>query len=374
MKQNLVLIFFIFSTIMFSCKNKTAEVAESESGLVEITKAQFESEKMEIGLPIISVFADLVHFTGVVAPSVSGRAQISLPAPGLITKIHCTTGQSVTKGALLFEVSGNEFIDMQKDLAESAAQLNRLKTEYERQKEMMGENIGTKKDLISAESAFNVEKAKHGALKLKIEILGLEPLKIEQGEFYPFYTIKAPISGFVNNISTNIGQYVEPQQTIAEIIDARTFQLKLSVFGTDIGKVKEGQEVNFYLAGNSSEKHLATVKMVGKLVNSETKSIECFAEIKNTENISLIGNQFVEGDIIVASDSVLSVPESAILKSESESYVLAFEKETNELLYFSRLKVKTGRSSNDFIEITEITDSKKVLIKGAYNIQIEMAD
>jgi cobalt-zinc-cadmium efflux system membrane fusion protein len=371
MKQNLVLILFIFSIILFSCKNKTAEVAESESGLVEITKAQFESEKMEIGLPIISVFADLVHFTGVVAPSVSGRAQISLPAQGLITKIHCTSGQSVTKGALLFEVSGNEFIDMQKDLAESAAQLNRLKTEYERQKEMIAENIGAKKDLISAESAFNVEKAKHGALKLKIEILGLEPSKIEQGEFYTFYTIKAPISGFVNSISTNIGQYVEPQQTIAEIIDTRTFQLKLSVFGTDIDKVKEGQEVNFYLAGNKAEKLMATVKIVGKLVNSDTKSIECFAEIKSTGNFSLIGNQFVEGDIIVAADSVLSVPESAILKSESESYLLAFEKEADELIYFSRLKVKPGRSNNDFIEITEIPSSTKILTTGAYNIQIE---
>lgn len=371
MKQNLVLIFFIFSTIMFSCKNKTAEVAESESGLVEITKAQFESEKMEIGLPIISVFADLVHFTGVVVPSVSGRAQISLPAQGLITKIHCSPGQSVTKGALLFEVSGNEFIDMQKDLAESAAQLNRLKTEYERQKEMMAENIGVKKDLISAESAFNVEKAKHGALKLKVQNLGLETSKIEQGEFYTFYTIKAPISGFVNNISTNIGQYVEPQQTIAEIIDTRTFQLKLSVFGTDIGKVKEGQEVHFYSAGNNAEKLMATIKMVGRLVNAETKSIECLAEIKNTGSISLIGNQFVEGDIIVATDSVLSVPETAIIKSESETYVLAFEKETDELFYLSKLKVTTARINNGFVELAEKPESKKILIKGAYNIQIE---
>ena len=371
MKQNLVLIFFIFGMVTVSCKNKSAEVAESETGLVEITKAQFESEKMEIGLPIISEFTDLVHFNGVVAPSVSGRAQISLPAQGLITKIHCTPGQLVTKGALLFEVSGNEFIDMQKDLAESAAQLNRLKTEFERQKEMMAENIGAKKDLISAESACNVEKAKYNALKLKIQILGLEPSKIEQGEFYTSYTIKAPISGFVNNINTNIGQYVQPQQTIAEIVDNRTFQLKLSVFGTDIGKVKEGQEVQFYRAGNKAEKLLATVKMVGRLVNAETKSIDCLAEIKNIVNVNLIGNQFVEGDIIVASDAVLSVPESAILKSEGESYVLAFEKETDELFYLSKLKVTTARINNGFVELAEIPESKQILIKGAYNIQIE---
>jgi len=111
--------------------------------------------------------------------------------------------------------------------------------------------------------------------------------------------------------------------------------------------------------------------MVGRLVNAETKSIDCLAEIKNIVNVNLIGNQFVEGDIIVASDAVLSVPESAILKSESESYILVFEKETDELFYFSRLKVKTGRSNNNFIETSEIPDSKRVLTTGAYNIQIE---
>lgn len=371
MKQNIILTTVLFSLMLFSCKNKTAEVTEPESGLIEITKAQFESENMKIGEPGLSEFTDLVHFTGIVVPSVGGRAQISLPAQGLIKKIHCAPGQSVAKGTVLFEVSGNEFIDMQKDLAESAALLNRLKTEYDRQKELIAENVGAKKDLISAESAFNVEKAKHNALKIKIEILGLEPSKIEQGDFYTSYTIKAPISGFVNNISTNIGQYVEPQQTIAEIIDTRTFQLKLSVFGTDIGKLKEGQEVYFNQAGNKTEKYLATVKMVGKLVNSETKSIECLAEIKNTENISLIGNKFVEGDIIVASDSVLSLPESAILKSESESYVLVFEKESDGLFYFSRLKVKTGRTNNGFVEIVGMPESKKILVEGVYNINLE---
>ena len=371
MKLKLIFILFIFSVLNFSCKNKTAEVAEPETGFVEVTKAQFESEKMELGMPIISVFAELVHFTGVVEPAVGGRAQISLPAPGLITKMHCIPGQQVVKGAVLFEVSGNEFIDLQKELAESAAQLSRLKTEYERQKELMAENIGAKKDLIAAESAFNVEKAKYSALKLKTEILGLEPLRIEQGDFYTFYTVKAPVSGFVNNISVNIGQYVEPQKTIAEIIDPRTFQLRFSVFGTDINKIKAGQEVIFYQAGDISVKNLATVKMVGKQVNTDTKSIDCFAEIKNAGNTGLVGNQFVEGNVVVGSDSVLSVPETAILKSETENYVLAFEKETDEIFYFSRMKVKTGRKNNGVVELLETAGLTKILISGAYNLNIE---
>ena len=148
MKRNSALILLIFSVILFSCKNKPTETVEPESGFIEITKAQFESEKMEFGEPTISPFSELVHFNGTIIPSVNGRAQISLPTQGVITRIHCKPGQLIAKGAVLFEVSGNEFIDMQKDFAESAALLQRLKSDYERQKELNAENIGTKKEFI----------------------------------------------------------------------------------------------------------------------------------------------------------------------------------------------------------------------------------
>lgn len=78
----------------------------------------------------------------------------------------------------------------------------------------------------------------------------------------------------------------------------------------------------------------------------------------------MVNNQFVEGEIIVDSDSVLSVSESAILKSENETYVLIFEKETDELYYFHKQKVTTGRKNNGFVELTEAPELKKDITQG----------
>ena len=371
MKPTIAIILLIISAFLFSCKNKSTEVTEPDSGLIEITKAQFESEMMEFGEPLLSPFSDLVHFTGTVIPSVNGRAQISLQTQGIITRINCKPGQFIAKGAILFEVSGNEFIDMQKDFAESVALYQRLKSEYERQKELNDENIGTIKELILAESLYNGEKAKLNALKIKLEKLGLDVAKIEQGTFYTSYSVTAPIKGFVTSVAATIGQYIEPQQTIAEIIDNDSFHLLLSVFEKDINKVKAGQTVEFYLSGNKSEKYPAKLISAGKTINSNTKSIDCFAEIQNFENLQLVSNQFVEGEIIVASNSVFSVPESAVLMLENESYILSFEKESDELFYLSKLKITTGRKNNGLVELTEIPGSNKLLLKGVYNIQIE---
>ncbi|MBK6283593.1 MAG: hypothetical protein IPF54_13945 [Draconibacterium sp.] len=73
MKQNSAFILLIFSVMLFSCKNKTVEITEPESGLIEITKAQFQSEDMEFGEPNISTFSDLVHFTGILFRRLTGR-------------------------------------------------------------------------------------------------------------------------------------------------------------------------------------------------------------------------------------------------------------------------------------------------------------
>jgi len=357
--------------MLFSCKNKPAETVEPESGLIEITKAQFQSENMEFGEPAISVFSDLVHFTGSIVPSVNGQAQISLPVQGLISRIHCKPGQLVSRGALLFDISGNELVDMQKDFAESAAIVKRLKSDYDRVKELADENIGAQKELVLAESAYNAEKAKLNALALKLQNLGLDAAKIEAGNFSSSYTLKAPISGYVNQINTTIGQYVGPQQIIAEIIDTESMQLKLSVFEKDIQKIETGQKVEFQTTGSGTGKYAAKLISVGKTINENTMSIDCLAEIENLKNAGLVGGQFIEGEIIVASDSVFSLPQAAIVSAESQTFVLAFEKETDDVIYLKKTEVKTGRKNGDSVELTELPNSKKILVKGGYNIQVE---
>jgi len=316
----------ILSVLVISCKNKTEQNAEIDSGLVEITKAQFEAEKMTIGDPELYPFADKVHFTGTIIPTVNGQAQISLPIPGIIENIRCKPAQMINKGSLLFEISGHWFIDLQKDFSESSAILVKLKSEYQRAKELYNENISTQKDLTAVESSYYAENAKYKALKSKLESMGLNVAKIEKGDFYPSFPVKSPINGFVSSITASLGQYIEPQQTIAQIIDNNSFQLKINIFEKDIDKIGNGQTVEFYLNATKAQKYAATINAIGKTIMPDTKSIECYATINKSENINLVSNQFVEGEIFATLDSVLAVPETAIINSENEKYVLMFEK------------------------------------------------
>ncbi len=218
MKKN-ILIVCVITLIGVSCNNKAEQTAENDSGFIQITKAQFESEKMEIGAPLMHPFADAVDFTGSIMPAADGQVQISVPLSGIIDKIYSKPGQIISKGAAIFEVSSNEFVDLQKDFAESAAIISRLKIDYLRAKELFSENISTQKDFSFAESNYHAENAKYKALKIKLQNIELDVLKIEKADFYTSYTIKSPIDGFVSSIRATMGQFIEPQQNIAEIIN-----------------------------------------------------------------------------------------------------------------------------------------------------------
>jgi cobalt-zinc-cadmium efflux system membrane fusion protein len=364
------IITIVISLMMVACKSTPEQSPDNNSELIQISKEQFNSEKMEFGTALILPFADVIYFTGNIIPTTDGQAQISLPLPGIINKIYIKPGQFISKGSEMFEVSGNEFIDIQKDFAESAAITSRLKSDYLRAKELFNQNILATKDFTYAESNYYAENAKYTALKIKLEKMGLDVSRIEKGEFYSSFSIKAPISGFVSNIQATIGQYIEPHQNIAIVIDNNSFQIKLSVFEKNINKIKTGQTVEFYLNGNKSTKYKAIINTVGKSINYESKSVECYATIDNVKNINIVNNQFVEGEIYADCDSALAVPETAILNFENDKYLLLFEKEENSTYYFKKIKVKTGRKANNYVELKENLPSEKLLIKGVYNIHL----
>ncbi|NJK93813.1 MAG: efflux RND transporter periplasmic adaptor subunit [Bacteroidales bacterium] len=371
MKLNAVILILLSGLIHFSCKSKTEEAVNNENEFVEITKAQFQSENMQFTEVKTTLFEESVHFTGNISAAANGIARIGLPLPGIISKIHCKPSQVIKKGVLLFEVSGNEFIDIQKDYAESSAILKRLKSEYERIRELHNENIRSQKEYISAESEFFAERAKNHALRVKLENVGADVRLIETGTIFPSYVVVSPIQGNVSVINAMLGQFIEPNQYITEIIDAGTYQLQLSVFGKDISKISVGQPLNYYVDGNKSEIFTAKISSKGSNIAHETKTITCYAQIKDSDKARLINNQYAEGDIIISADTAVSLPLTAIMESANETYMLILEKETTDRYYFRRTKINTGRKNEKHVELKDTIAPTARIADGVYNIRTE---
>lgn len=368
-------IFYIVAAGIFlaSCSHKQIKEQQTEmpENLITVTTEQFETGKLVIGEPSKIEFDDQVRCNGNILVEPSGTAIISTSVPGLVKKINCTTGQKVNAGQILFELSGNEFIELQNDLAEIASQLKRIRSEYERVKSLYNEKIGTEKEMILAESDFKAANAKYSALKMKLKLIGLNDTKIEDGNFYESFSLKSPIDGYVSRINASIGQYTDQQTILAEIFDVTQLQLRIAVFEKDLGKLKENQKITFNLLGNTEKSYSSTLKSIGKNVDNESKTIICYADIDDLKSTNFVNNAYVEAAIITNIEIVTAVPEESIIKSGGYNYLLAFVKNENENYFLRKVKVDIGRINNGFVEILNQTDITKIITKGAYNIRID---
>jgi membrane fusion protein, heavy metal efflux system len=348
---------------------------EQKSGIpdefITITRMQFETGKMVIGEPCKIPFDEKVRCNGNILVEPSGAAIISTSVPGLVKKINCTTGQKVNAGQILFELSGNEFIELQKDFAEMSSQLTRIKSEYERVKSLYGEKIGTEKEMILAESDFKTANAKYSALKMKLKIIGLNDTKIEDGNFYEYFSLKSPLDGYISRINVSIGQYTDQQTVIAEIFDITKLQLRIAVFEKDLGKLEENQQITFNLLGSTQKSYSSRLKTIGKNVDDESKTIICYADIDDPKSAIFVNNAYVEAAITTRIDTVTAVPEESVVKSGGNNYLLAFVKNENDNYFLKRVKVDIGRLNNGFVEILNQPDITRIITKGAYNIRIE---
>jgi membrane fusion protein, heavy metal efflux system len=368
-------IFYILAAGIFlaSCtgKQKKEKKAELPDNLIIITSEQFETDNLAIGEPCKMQFDEKVKCNGNILAEPSGMAIISTSVPGLVKKINCTAGQKVNQGQILFELSGNQFIELQKDFAESASQLKRIKSEYERVKSLYEEKVGTEKEMILAESDFRAANAKYSALKMKLKHIGLNDADIEDGDFYESFSLRSPLNGYISGINVSIGQYADQQTPIAEIVDVTRLQLRIAVFEKDLDKLMENQKITFSLLGNTQKSYSSTLKFIGKNVDNESKTIICYAHIDDLKSTNFVNNAYVEAAVITNIDTVTAVPEESVIKSGGNNYLLAFLKKENNNYFLKSVMVDIGRLNNGFVEILNQPEIPKIIIKGAYNIKIE---
>lgn len=357
--------------LMSSCgSNATEQIMNEDEQLINISQKQFETGNMQFCEMQRILFEQAIHCHGNIVAKPAGTAKVSTYVSGLVNRIYCTPGQKIVSGQAIFEITGNDLIEFQKDFAETASLLVRVRSEYERIKSLFSENVGTEKELIFAESEYKATQARYSALKIKMQLLGLNSEKVENGGFYESYIIKSPISGYVSQINVSLGQYADQQTAIAEVIDVSQFCIWIAVFEKDISQLKEKQKVRIRLLGDPSE-YMATLSSIGKNVDNETRTILCTAEIDDLGKANFVNNAYVEARIITSNDTVNAINEEAILKSSGNNYLLALEKTQSETYFLSKVKVETGRTDNNFVEILSAPELRKILCRGAYNIQID---
>ncbi len=365
--KSIVLFLMIGITSCNSSKptdNKVGTLEINES-VIEITTAQFESSKMELGKVSTQSFTESIKTNGYIDVPPAYRAKVSAIMGGFIKKSPLLVGDNVKKGQLLLTLENPDFIEIQQNYLEVSEQLNYLKSENERQKILFEEKITSQKNYLKAESSYKSALALSNGLAQKLKLMNINPANVKAGKITSTIGVYAPISGSITAIFTNVGEFKSSSEVLLEIINDEHKHLELVVFEKDILNVKEEQPILFSIPESSSKKYNAEVHLVGKSID-ENRTVKVHGHVENENEPFLVG-MFVEAEIITNSMRKIALPVSSVLEEDGNFYILVLKDKNDAFYQFEKVKINIGSKNEDWVEVKDLNLKKKeILIKGAF--------
>jgi cobalt-zinc-cadmium efflux system membrane fusion protein len=382
MRQTFGILIFATIIAMSSCSSRndetTAEPLESEVVNVseyQLTPIQFSSSNMELGKLVTKPFHEIVKATGMFDVPPENRATVSTYFGGAVTHIDILPGVQVKKGQTLFTLENPDFIQIQQDYLEAKGQLAYLKSDFERQKNLVKDNVTSEKNFLKAESDYTVTRVKLESIGKKISLMGIDPKKLTLENIRSTINISSPISGFVTQVNIARGAFLVPSQTAVTIVDTDHLHLELNIFEKDLPKVKIGQSIKFTLQEDYSTIYDATVHLVNKTVDSENRTVGIHGHLSN-ESLSskFYPGMYFEANIFTTSQTKTALPQEALVEVDGKYFVLVLSNSSDEGFTFLKKEIKIGSSDNGYVEIlntNELKVNSEILVKGAFNLMTE---
>ncbi|MET2985402.1 efflux RND transporter periplasmic adaptor subunit [Aureibaculum conchae] len=363
----IVLITLLYAACGNSEKQANDEATISDDNKIMVTKAQFESEKMELGTFTEQDFNKSIKVNGMIDVPPQNRAKVSTFLGGYIKRTPLLVGDKVKKGQLLVTLENTEFVEPQQQYAEIMEQLNYLKSEYERQKTLFDERITSQKNYLQAESTYKSAMAQSSGLRQKLRMMNINPKSVEEGNFTSQINIYAPIGGKVSKVNVSNGMYVSPADHILEIVDTQHLHLELTIFEKDILKIKKEQLVLYKIPEASDKTFKADVHLVGTTVDEANRTVKVHAHLEN-EDANLIVGMFAEAQVIIEAQKSMALPIEAVGEIGNDFYALVLNEKVDNGYVFEKIKLKVGEQTEAYAEIlnSETLKGKKILTNGAF--------
>jgi len=237
--------------------------------------------------PSIPVTGSLRAIQGVnVTPQVAGT----------ITQLLFESGATVKAGDRLAQQYS---ADDEARLAGLVAETRLAEINLKRARELLPKNLISQFDFDTTETAL--ERARSAEQNLRLTIAQK--------------TIRAPFSGRLGIRQVDVGQYIEPGDTLVRLENTEQMLVDFPVPQRYISQLFVGQPITATVDAWQNEHFNGNVRAIEPQISATTRNVKIQGVVANTEN-RLIPGMFVRVEIkLSAQDNVLTVPKAAITYS-----------------------------------------------------------
>jgi membrane fusion protein, multidrug efflux system len=332
-------------------KKKKAQVVKLEKEIEELEKQVSDSQQVNlVPVRVKNISGEAFNHYIIVFGEVEAEdyALISPEMAGQVKDIHVDEGQYVKQGALL--------VSLNTESIESAVQQIKtnldLATEtFEKQNKLWENNVGS-------EMQFKQAKANKESLEAQLKSLQAQKEMAK---------IRAPFSGYVNQISLKRGELASPGMPVVEMVNLGQLSVTADVSEEHIGKIKEGEKVDVSFT-SMPDVHIQTpIIRKSNMIDARNRTFQI--ELKFSNRGEKIKPNMVSKITIndFSSDNAIVLPSLVIKQDITGKYVYTISNDKGKEVA-KKTYIKTGLSYEDKTMVTEGLDMDDRVVTDGHNL------
>ena len=246
------------------------------------------------------------NYSGTATLEAVGDAQVVAKTSGIVLKLFVEEGTHVQKGQVLAELDSDT---ARNKLAQATATLKKAQAAYDKADKGFALKITPKADYDSTKYDLETQKA-----------------IVEGAQLDLSYTrVVAPISGVIAKRSVKLGNLVQLNQALFQIVDLDPLEAVLNVPERDLDTLKAGQPVRMRvdaLGGKSFDGSIARIAPVVDAASGTFRVTCAFRDTTSTLKPGMFGRIEVTYD---QRHDAIVVPRNAIVEEDGVSSVFVIE-------------------------------------------------
>lgn len=189
----------------------------------------------------------------------------------------------------------------------------------------------------------------------------------QPGDPPPVIPLQTPVKGLVMSAESRLGDPVEPDKALLEIIDLSEVHAVARVPEYQAGSLKPGAKARIKIAAVGDKELEGTLLRFGTSADMESGTIDAYFLLQNPEGLIRPGMR-AEFSIVKSSrDGILSVPRESLQGNPANRHV--YIKHPQLPNTFDKVSVQTGETNNDRVEIVDgLVLDDQVVTRGSYSL------
>ncbi len=277
------------------------------------------------------------QFVGVL--EATSAADLYARTSGQIIEVRADSGDPVRAGQLLARIEPDEaeqavqqakaalriaeatLSQRRAELEIARATAERTETLYQQDLLSQQDYDAARADLVGARAQLELAEAQIEQARANLDAARLELSKTR---------VVAPFDGWVGKRYLDLGDLASTNRPVFSVVDLSTIETTISITEKDAAHIGRGQPATVRTEAFPGEVFDGRVARIASVFDPETNTTEAEVEVSNPEALLKPG-MFAEVAVTYRTEpTALLVPSSAVVETETESYVYLAERSTDE--------------------------------------------